>query len=345
MKITKHTLAELESVYAICVNEIHDKLYFMCAGEGKRECLLFSPPDWKPSIVWEKPGGTMTLVPVPGRNGDILAIEKFFPIFQSKEAGIVYAAPGGNPGEPWRVRRVLDLPYVHRVEIVSVGKTPYLVAATLCAEKSFQEDWSHPGSVYVGRIPDNPEGPWTLTPVLEGITKNHGMHKTVLNGKQVVLIGGREGLFSLEVPDGPNRPWNHVQLSDTETSDMYVADFDGDGIQEIASIEPFHGDRLVFYKYGQNSLEVMWEEPIHFGHAVWMGRIAGRNAALICSRGGEKETALLYPKKDGPGTLEKVIIDSGVGATQIAVVNLSDRDLVLAANNGVEELALYEILP
>jgi hypothetical protein len=337
MKVTKRVIANLDMVYAVSPIRIHGQLHLLAATESQGKCLVFSPPDWKPSTVWDGPGGAMSLVPLPDGDGAFLAIQEFFPVFQSENAGIVYTEPGVRPAS-WSVRRVLDLPFVHRIEAVSTPHGIYLIAASLCGGKSFVDDWSKPGAVYAATIPDDRSDRWVLEPVLTGVGKNHGMHATELQGKPTVLIAGQQGLFSLEVPQERGCPFRSEQLLDHEISDMVAFDIDGDGQKEIVTIEPFHGDRLCIYKCMEAVWRPVMEQPISFGHAVWAGVLRNQPAVIFGNRSGQKELAIL-----DPSTGDRLVIDQGVGPAQVAVVHEPARDLILSANHAVGEVALYEI--
>lgn len=343
MKIKKHVLAKLEAVYAVSRIMISNKTHLMAASEEHGKCLLFTPPNWSPSVVWEAPGGTMTLTPIPDRPGCMLAIQEFFPVFQSENAGIVYAEAGEKPTEPWSVHRILDLPFVHRVELVPTESVPYLVAATVCSGKAFTDDWSKPGVVYAGVIPEHPQDHWVAKPILEGISKNHGMCVATLDGHHVVLIAGMEGLFSLLVPETPGEAWRYERLLDHEISDLCVLDVDGDGSFEIVTIEPFHGDALAVYKSQSGGWRKIYELPVDFGHVIWAGRILNGPALLAGSRGGAKELALLRPACSAPLILDRIVIDHQVGPTQVTVMHEESCDSVLSANHGTNEVSLYEI--
>lgn len=345
MEIYNTTLAELEMVYLVRPIELDGGTHFLAATEQHGACLLFSPPNWRQSVVWDGPGGSVSLAPMPRRTGAFLAIQGFFPIFQCDDAGIVYAQAGNDPRRQWDVRRVLDLPFVHRIEVVDVAGVPHLVAATICGGKEFIEDWSKPGAVYAGPIPDDPTGQWALTPILNGIAKNHGMHVTELHGRPVVLIAGEEGLFAISVPEAPDGAWENQHLSDRPISDICAADVDGDGAVEIATIEPFHGNRLVLYKLTPAGLQPVCERPLDFGHVVWCGRIQGRPAILAGSREGEKDLTLFRLRPGDPPALEPTVLDRGTGPTQVAVVNAGRSDLIVTANHGAGKVDLYEILP
>jgi len=343
MKIEKRILSELEMVYSVSTNRLKGEMCFMAATEGHGKCLLFSPPDWKVSTIWEGPGGTMSLIPIQERNSSFLAIQGFFPIFQAENTSIVYVQPPEVVSNPWKVKKVIDLPFVHRIDIVKVDGSPFLVASTLCGGKEFKDDWSKPGTVYAGQIPEASNTGWSIIPILEGVSKNHGLHVKKLQGRQVILVSGAEGVFMLQVPVEPGAPWNHKCLIDHEVSDIYVSDIDDDGDDEIITIEPFHGNQIVIYKVIEGRWKPVRRESTNFGHVIWAGKILNESCIIGGGRAGEKELVLLYPQKDITLPMKHVIIDENVGPTSLVVVHKTNYDVICSANHGVGEVALYQL--
>ena len=346
MRIAKHVLAKLPAVYSVCSIVLDGKTHFLAASEGRDKCLLFSPPDWRASEVWPGPGGAMCMCPLPGHEGAFLAIQGLFPGFVADTAGLHLARRGARLIDPWTVREVASLPYVHRMEVVNQGGVSYVVAATVCSGKTHVDDWSQPGAVYIGKVPEPlTDESWRLEPVLTGISKNHGMHVSKLGGELSVFVSGHEGIYRLHVPSHPGERWQHDRVMEQEVSDLYIADLDGDGKPELLTIEPFHGHRFMIYKSVKQGWEPIFESSLSFGHVVWGGTIAGAPSAVTSSRSDTKDLALFRVVSKSPLGLERLTIDAGVGASQIAVVNESGRDLIFSSNNGVSEVVLYEITP
>lgn len=342
MNIQKQVLACLAEVYAVCAIDFSGKACFLAATESHGQCLLFTPPEWSSSEVWSKPGGTMSLVPLPQNPGMFLAIQNFFPIFKSENADIVLVK-FNHAQKQWDVKHIVDLPFVHRFDILCAGTKQYMVASTLCAAKKYQEDWSQPGMVYVGEIPDNPEGKWSLQPLIQGITRNHGMCAAVFEQQQVILVSGDEGVFLIKAPNPTNKDWNYERLIDHAVGDVCVYDIDGDGHNEIITIEPFHGDTLRIYKNDGDCWKSVFSTSLNFGHTIWSGKILGTDSILVGNRGGDKELAVLSPVGGDLQRMKRVVIEKGVGPTQTTVINQSDKTLILSANHARGEVALYTL--
>jgi hypothetical protein len=285
----------------------------------------------------------MGFAAVPGRDDAVLLITEFYPIFKSERAGVhLYRAVDGF-AEPWRGERVLDMPFVHRIATVDIAGTGILVGATVCGGKDFQDDWSRPGKVYVTRIPDDLEGEWTATPVMEGIHKNHGMNVGTYRGHRTIFISGTEGVFALRVPDAPDDPWTNEQIIDHEISEVFPYDLDGDGIDELAVIEPFHGDTVAVYKQSGAGWNRVFDAELGFGHGLWAGSLAGEAAVIVGNRDKTKNLCCYRVASESPFAMEEIVIDAGAATTNMTVVDLPGGQAVIASNPEYSEYALYEV--
>ena len=346
MNIKKRVLAKLEMVYAVSSMTIENKLYLIAATEKKGKCLLFSPPDWKKSEIWQEPGGTMSIVPFKKTAG-FFAIQKFYPVFKSEEARIVYVRPGIDIAKNWDVKIIGNLPYVHRIELINSNKENFLIASTLCQEKKFVDDWSMPGAVFIYKITDDFQDKfadnWKPEIILNGITKNHGMYVNNYDNKKVILISGKEGVFEIKVPGYPWEKWQSGLAIKEEVSDLCMFDIDGDGKKELITIKPFHGDTVAIYKNIKKTWQIVYRDKINFGHVVWGGKILGESCIILSNRGGNKELKILRLKKIKPLIFDEEIIDEGVGATQISTIEESNTFKIISANHSMNEVVLYEI--
>ena len=345
MNVYKRVLGSLENAYTVSFQPIDRRRCIAAASEGHGPALLFSPPDWKPLVISDCPGGVMCLERIPGRPNTLIGVERFYPIFIAEQAGIMIMYPLSNDKETWRVRRVLDLPFVHRIRVIAVGGISYLVAATICGGKSFQEDWSKPGAIYISKIPDNPEEQWCIQPILTGLFQNHGLVLQEKDGSQSLWIGCRNGLLRMPIPADPEGPWRAETVLHTPVSDLSFFDLDGDGSLELATIEPFHGDRLVLYRSEKGDWKPAFEAELAFGHVVWSGMLFGQPGILAGSRKKREELSWYFSSGKDLNLRERFDIDTMIGPTQIDVIHEPDRDLIVSANHTPGEIALYELRP
>ncbi len=342
MRVQKRFLGVIDKVYATAIMELRGEINYLVASEGTGPCVAINGKNWTQDNIWTAPGGTQNIVPLPGTHDQFIATQEFFsPGFQAKECKLVHAVL--RDGCKWSVRALMTIPYLHRFDIFVLSGKRYLIGATLCEAKSFTDDWSKPGTVYVGEIPPDVDGSFRLTPILEGVTKNHGFSRGSWKGREAYLISGVEGVFVLYLPSKVDDKWEIEQILHHEVSDIATYDINGDGCEELATIEPFHGNRSVIYQRAGNKLVSIHEYGYEFGHVVWGGEILGRPGFITGGRRGSRELNWFQPGDNGK--LVQFTIDNTGGPSTIKVINHASSSKILAANRELGEAALYEITP
>ncbi|MFW5795847.1 MAG: hypothetical protein ACOCV0_01480 [Alkalispirochaeta sp.] len=284
--------------------------------------------------------------------------------------------------------RLFDLPFAHRLQSFRNRDGVHLVAASIAQSKHDRDDWSRPGAVFVADLGDGlaaPERgaeppapaaragipgdvPIPLRPILGELHKNHGL-TTVGTGHMVhpeetvrsnstgdlgwLYISGTEGTFRAPFPETNESSWTFERVVDHEISELFFIDLDGDGVDELVTIEPFHGDRLAVYRIGRSEtgsegtrpgrsrswgtrrgdvspgrareplgsappeLALWLEKEISFGHGLWTGMIGGVPSILVGNRSGHKNLEMI---RIIDGNLVTETIAEGTGTAQVAVV-------------------------
>lgn len=222
-----------------------------------------------------------------------------------------------------------------------------MVASALCGGKDFVDDWSRPGKVYAIDMPV-PEGKEPQAQVLiDVLNKNHGMSGVFdAQGKKIgLLVSGQEGTFRLDPPKSAQEDWRVTQLIQDETSDTTFLDIDNDGVEELITIQKFHGNELNVYKKIQGQYQKVSHLPISFGHVLWAGKLLGRMCFLAGSRAGEKDLSVWWVNvsPDGALSYEREYIDRNITPTQIAVFAKENSAQILVASNEAGNVLLYTL--
>lgn len=240
MRAEKKVLGELTLCYCVAPLEFRGKRHFLVASEKQHPCLLFDEQGVCVDQVWDGPGGTMTMVQLPGADGAFLATHRFYSPNDNKQASIVLCRWAEGT---WQVRTLLDLPGVHRFDLLERSGVRYLIACTIKSDYAYKDDWRFPGKVWAAVLPDDltdrPEDFRLEARVIaEGLTKNHGYSRHGCSG----IVTAEEGVFRFTPPETPAGEWTCEKLLDQPTSDALLLDFDGDGAEELLTLSPFHGD-------------------------------------------------------------------------------------------------------
>ncbi len=153
MNVTKIKTHELEKCYSIAPLTYKGKKHILVAAEKVNKCMMFDLEGNYEETVWDGPGGTMTMVQVPGTDGQFLATHKFYSPNDSKEAKLVVVTPIEDG--TWNVQTLVHLPHVQRFDIITRDGESYIIAATLCSGRDFKDDWSYKGKMHVAKLPSD----------------------------------------------------------------------------------------------------------------------------------------------------------------------------------------------
>ncbi len=346
MKVEKKVIARLSKCYSIAPLRDRGKDCILVAAEKTERCLLFDRKGKLLDTVWEEPGGAMSMVQVPGKDGQFLATHKFYSPNDSADAEIVTVSHKEN-GD-WEVRTLVKLPHVHRFDIVKRNGTNYLIACTLKSGHKFKDDWSMPGKVYAAALPEDlsrfdGEHPLKMQVIRENMLKNHGYYRITENDTDTCLISADSGVFRFFPPADVNGEWGMEQLLNTPSSDAVLVDFDGDGEMELAVLSPFHGDKITIYKRMEKSFEKVYEydKPADFTHAIYGGNLGGKQVLIAGHRKGERNLIVFW--WDATKGYCRELIDKDCGPANVFHYVDGEKDILISANREMDEIAMYTL--
>ena len=327
--------------YAVNTMELNKKPYALYATEGEGCCIAYDCETFgDKKTLWEAPGGTMSLVPIPGKENQLLAVQKFFHLFEWEEAELVWTRMDENG--KFVTKTLFKLPYLHRFDILSANGTNYLIACTLAAHKKTRDDWTYPGSVYVAKLPEDLNEPIKLETLHDGFYKNHGYQHVKINNVERAMIACDSGVYIMTPPQKSGDSWKTEQIMTQPCGDAAMTDIDNDGEMEIATIEQFHGCYYRIYKKHGGKYEMVFQHPevSEFYHVVNSGILGGSPVFVGgCRRG--KQQLFVVSWNSEKGSFEITTVDEGTGPSNACIFNMADRDLLICANREVAQAAVY----
>lgn len=342
MHFTKQVLEEQDHCYAVEVMQAAGAPYVFYAAENHGSCFAWDCKTLSKRLsVWEQPGGTMSIVEIPGKPGEFLAVQKFFRLYDWEEACLVWVKP--QPDGSFAVRELFTLPYLHRFDLLTRDGKIWLIACTLAAHKQTREDWSCPGAVYGAELPQDWDQPISLTTLRDDFYQNHGYCRIRREGFDQGLVTCQQGVF-LFTPPSDTEPWQIQQLMTQPTSDAALIDLDGDGVEEIATIEAFHGKHFRIYHRDGDGWAQIYEHPevTDFYHVVKSGTLCGKKVFLGgCRRG--KQQLFLVGWNEAENAPELTVIDEGVGPSNALIYNGPNGDWIFSANREKAQAAAYRV--
>ena len=336
MKIEKRHVCDLENCYSTAHMTLEGKERILFAPDAFGACISVDLETGETKEVWKEPGGTMSMVQIPGKD-EFLAVQGFNPGFDAAEARLVHVF---REQGSWQVRDLLTIPYIHRFDILERGGVRYLICCTVCSAKEYEQDWRSPGYTYAAVLPEDLTEPIELKPISEGMTRNHGYLRIQREGYTCCLTSSDQGVYEVLPPENPGAAWTYERILDTPVSDIALCDIDGDGVEELATLEPFHGDTIRIYrKEGEVYTPVYTcPDPVDFCHVVWGGTLLGEPAFIFGAREKRKDLFIIRYRE---GQFVREELEAGSGPSNIAVIHREKEDIIAVANREKGEGALF----
>ncbi|MDX1284279.1 MAG: hypothetical protein R3182_04685, partial [Draconibacterium sp.] len=186
----KKVILNIESVYTANAFQVGSEFFIGAGSETKPEVYMYNIASGESSFLEGCPGGVMSFIPLPEREDTFFSIMGLFPPFIGAEAGVFMHQKSETK---WTTKKVMDLPFAHRCEIIHESKVNYLFAASVSKHKNDPPDWSKKGEVYVARVENDFQLPLKWEKIDDTVSRNHGMIRATVNGQERVCISGAEG--------------------------------------------------------------------------------------------------------------------------------------------------------
>jgi hypothetical protein len=342
MEFRKQIIADIFKCYSVNALSINGETHLLFAGEGPGICQAFSGRNFiEKKTLWEGGGGVMSIVTVPDYEGYFFASKGFYSMVDAETSGVYLVRYKG--GE-FIEERIIDLPYLHRFDVIHADGKRYFIGAALHSGKEDKGDWSKPGKIFVAEIPQdlNGEIQVELTLLKEGLTKNHGFNKGVWGNRKVAFVASDEGVFAVIPPAAGSAEWTMEQIFSHPVSDVAAIDLDGDGEVEFALLSPFHGNQFDIYKKVGDEYRSVFQYPrqLDFYHAIFADTFNGVPSVVIGARKEDMDLFLVqYDKNEKRFTSH--LVDTEVGPSNARIVHTENGDILMSANRQIGQAAIY----
>ncbi|MCD8082042.1 MAG: hypothetical protein LUE86_00610 [Clostridiales bacterium] len=342
-KVEKRVLGRLGQCYSIAPLFYRGKQHILVASDGRDQCRLYGMDGELEDVIWSEPGGVMTMMQIPGSDGQFLATQRFYSPDESDRAKLVLVTPTASG---WDVKTLIDLPFVHRFDILERNGVYYLIVCVLKTGHKFKGDWSTSGVVYATVLPDDlsvyHEGnPLPLTVLKDHLWKNHGYVHTVWDGVQASIVSADQGVFLFVPPETADGEWEIRQILDQPASDAVLVDLDQDGKRELVIISQFHGNEIMIFREEDGTYKKAYEyEHADFSHSIYGGDFCGIQAAVIGHRAGTRDLLAFYWDEETHAyAVQK--LDQDCGSANVYRFVLDGKDIVISTNHEIDEIAWY----
>jgi len=342
---------DIRSAYGMTVADMNGngKLDIVAGSTGIPMIAWYEAPEFKKHVVSESHPGNICIAArdLTGNGLRDLIVGSGFNRRQRIPVEYLQWFEAKEDGESWESHFIEEIPYIHRLALADVcgNGVPHLFVASLQGGEGKIDEWQYPGGLWCYRLPEDPvKDMWEKRLVDGELHLNHGMSVGDVDGdgRQDVLIGCRDGLIWFEPPEDPFAgDWHKWVISERESSEVFTVDLDGDGVNEFLSIEPWHGNELVWYKAEGDIRDGKWtrhmiDDTLNRGHSVEGVDVDGDGEIeVIAGYNGPGKSLHIYRQADlGKDEWNKGSIDAGgMGMGQMAVLDMDgDGQLDIVAS-------------
>jgi Aldos-2-ulose dehydratase, beta-propeller domain/FG-GAP-like repeat len=372
-----HKVAEIPSGYQVAVADVD--------GAGRPDLLALSSeqnivdwyrnPSWHARSVTTSTEKNISLAPLfrPGYPAQGLALASGFNLDHAEEGGeIWWAKPGPTLDEEWSVMLIGRIPGAHRLRWADLdgdGRQE-LVVVPIVGAGSRPPDYSVPAQITWFEMPEAlmtghaaaarlESSKWTPHLIDDSLNLVHGVHVLDWNGdgRDEILTASAQGvnLFRSE-GRGANLSWTRTLLTPGDQSERYHGASEIDvgkvhGRRFLATIEPWHGDKVVVYprvKGGFTERQVI-DSSFKSGHALVCADLDGDgNDEIVAGYRGPGTSLFIYHAKDKDGTAwERETLDTEMAASCLAIADINGhgRPDIVAIGSSTANVKWYENLP
>ena len=354
----------IRSAYGLTVTDLNGNGHpdILVGSTGLSVVARYAGPDFEKQILTEAHPGNITLAAhdLTGNGFKDLIVGSGFNRRQRIPVEYLQWQEASEDGTVWTSHYIEAIPYLHRMALVDIpgSGNPLLFVASLRGLRGEFNTFQDPGSLWCYRLPEDPvNDPWEKRLINGALHLNHGMGICDVDGdgRPDILIGARNGLIWFEPPEDPfSDPWQKWTISPRESSEVFAADLDGDGVVEMLSVEPWHGNELVWYKAEGDIRTGTWtrhpiDTTLNRGHSLYAADLDGDGVVEVLSGYNGPGTSLhLYrPKNLNQNQWHKETVDDGgLGMGQMEVVDLNGngRPDIAASGMSTGNVKWYENL-
>ncbi len=333
-------------------------------------CLAwYKNPTWERYILTSGAKEFTDLAPqdIDGDGRIDLAIADEFGMSRTNAGGLVHwlQCPQ-DPTQEWPMHAIGAEPTAHRLRWADLDGDGHkeLVVAPIMGRNAKAPLWDVGVKLAFYRIPAPPTAPWQPTLIDDRLTVLHGLSIVDWDrdGRDDILTASFEGVYlHRSQGQGDQIPWTRTRLGSGEQTDpakrgaseVALGRLKGRPRGFLATIEPWHGDKVVVYT-PRSSADGLWQRAVidttfNEGHALICADLDGdREDEIIAGYRGKGASLYLYDCRDSVGKKwERIALDEGdmaASGLDVADINGDGRLDIIAVGTATANIKWYENL-
>ena len=371
-----HEVAKIPQGYQVAVADVD--------GDGRLDILALSSeqnivewyqnPSWRARSVTTTTVKNISLAPLfhPGYPAQGMALASGFYLDHSEKGGdIWWARPGASLDSEWSLALIGQIPGSHRLRWADLdgdGRLE-LVVVPIVGAGSRPPDYSVPGRMTCFEMPESlltghaqatgqQSRNWTPHLIDDSLTLAHGVLIMDWNrdGRDEILTASAQGVNLFESRgNGADLTWKRTLLTPGDQSDRYhgaseIGVGKVNGRRFLATIEPWHGNKMVVYPQGKNgfSERLVVDSSFDNGHALVCADLdADGNDEIVAGYRGPGTSLFIYHSTDSSGAAwERETLDTEMAASCVVIadVNGDSRPDIVAVGSSTGNVKWYENL-
>lgn len=371
-----HNVAKIPEGYQVAVADVN--------GDGRPDILALSSeqnivdwyqdPTWRTRSVTTSTEKNISLAPLfrSGFPAQGVALASGFNLDHTEDGGeIWWARPGASLDAEWTVTLIGRVPGAHRLRWADLGGDGRLelVVVPIVGAGSRPPEYSVPAQITWFQMPEallsghaenagRESTQWTPHLIDDTLTLAHGVHVMDWNGdgSDEILTASAQGVNLFESKGrGANLSWKRTLLTAGDQTESYhgASEIDVGKVQGrrfLATIEPWHGDKVVVYPQVKNGFanRQVIDSSFKSGHALVCADLDGDgNDEIIAGYRGPGTSLFIYHATGKDGTAwERQTLDTEMAASCLAIadINGDGRPDIVAIGSSTANVKWYENL-
>lgn len=365
--------------YAVRLLDMNDDQRLDIVIVDSKRILWLENPNWNEHVLIEdesQQNDNVTFAPAD-INGDgklDFAVGADWQFNNTESGGTIgWIAAENGPAKPWTYHPIGAEPTVHRIRFADIdgdGRQE-LIVAPLKGRNTSAPDFAENGvRLLAYSIPENPASDeWPVKVLSDDTHVMHNFWPTDFNrdGQLDLLLASFEGVSLLE--RGKDGNWKRTRIGAGQeqsppargASEIKHGRLAGGG-DYVATIEPWHGDKVVVYTRPDQprpaSGEWLWDrqvidDELKWGHAVWCANLDDdEDQELIIGVRDDKDSSdpdqrrglRIYDPSEGGLKWTRTIVDPGSVAIEDAAaadLNGDGRIDIVAVGRQTHNVKIY----
>jgi hypothetical protein len=323
------------------------------------EIVWYENPHWEKHVLLNQTTGNIDLnaYDIDGDSDMDLAVACQFSLRETSHGGHVYWLENpGVEGKIWTKHLIDSIPTTHRIRWVDINAdgTSELVNLPMLGIGATDTESDIPVQLVYYRIPEDPKADdWQKVLIDSSLHLSHGI--SIFNwdhdGAGEILTGSSDGLALFDYTNGG---WNKQAITSGHEGKGRVARGAGEvaagdlgNKRFLASIEPWHGDKVVFYIQNHSN---RWERKVIDttfvdGHALACFDLNNDGFdEILAGHRGKTYNLYIYQYQSAQNEWERTTLDQGgISAAGIHVFDANQDGIpeIAASGSATNNVVLY----